>query len=114
MAHDRCFTRITYATAVSIVYYSSALIGAGFKGKSAARANLFRSTENRKSLVESFSPPTYRTRAVWLHYYRRRRFISNKAEFSRSHTYPPARGAHQTARGQRATGATAARTFRKL
>ncbi|KAL4103662.1 hypothetical protein QTP88_019013 [Uroleucon formosanum] len=56
------FISITYATAadrVSIVYYSSALIEAGFKGKSAACANLFRSTENRKSLVESFCP-TYR------------------------------------------------------
>lgn len=41
----------------SIVYYLlvEAVVGAGFKGKSTACANLFRSTENRKSLFEAFS-----------------------------------------------------------
>lgn len=43
----------------SIVYYLlvEAVVGAGFKGKSTACANLFRTTENRKSLFEAFSPP---------------------------------------------------------
>lgn len=61
----------------SIVYYLlvEAVVWAGFKGKSTACANLFRSTENRKSLFEAFSPPidskSYSLMAYY-HYYHRR------------------------------------------
>jgi len=62
----------------SIVYYNllvEAVVWAGFKGKSTACANLFRSTENRKSLFEAFSPPidskSYSLMAYY-HYYHRR------------------------------------------
>lgn len=66
----------------SIVYYLliEAVLYASFKGKSTACANLFRSTENRKSLFEAFSPPIdCKSYSLMPYYYYYQRRFSEKS-----------------------------------